>query len=153
MLERNWLLGEAFAIRSKHHESIKALWETKWRFPVLMILPSNIVLGSLTASPQCKIGVYPFHDGSIEDFEPVFKYLIKVCNRAVPDHPQFRNPVVNNDRRTISTTPIATLTPKPSFRNAWSFSTKLPPARLKTLLWPLRSTFVSPVYTASHASP
>lgn len=121
--------------------------------PCIDDLPSDLVLGLLIASPQCKIGVYPFHDGSIEDFEPVFDYLIKVCTCSVADHPQSQNPVVNNDRRTISTTPIAMLTPKPSFRHARPFSTKLPPARLKTLLWPLRSTFVSPVYTASHASP
>lgn len=34
MVKTDWILGEAFDIRSPHHESIKALWETKWRFPV-----------------------------------------------------------------------------------------------------------------------
>ncbi|KAI9814565.1 MAG: hypothetical protein M1827_003120 [Pycnora praestabilis] len=58
MQQKNWMLGEDFNIRGKHHESIKALWDTKWKFP-------------------CKIGVYPFHDGSLEDFEMVFDYLIK----------------------------------------------------------------------------
>ncbi|KAI9870508.1 MAG: hypothetical protein M1830_004143, partial [Pleopsidium flavum] len=66
MLEKNWMLGEAFAIRSKHHDSIKALWETKWRFP-------------------CVKGLYPFHDGSIADFDKVFEHLIKVRNC----HPSF----------------------------------------------------------------
>lgn len=28
------MLGEAFGRRAKHHEGIKALWETKWEFPV-----------------------------------------------------------------------------------------------------------------------
>ena len=27
---------------------------------------------------QCEKGVYPFHDGKLEDFEPVFEDLIKV---------------------------------------------------------------------------
>lgn len=26
-----WTLGDVFATRAKHHESIKALWETKWK--------------------------------------------------------------------------------------------------------------------------
>lgn len=53
-----WILGEDFAVRAKHHESIKALWETKWNFP-------------------CLKSVYPFHDGKYEDFEKVFSHLIK----------------------------------------------------------------------------
>ncbi|KAL8949671.1 MAG: hypothetical protein Q9222_004232 [Ikaeria aurantiellina] len=55
----DWILGSLFNETAKHHESIKALWETKWRFP-------------------CSIGVYPFHDGKLEDFEPVFNRLIKL---------------------------------------------------------------------------
>jgi len=32
---RKWLMGdEAFEARMPHHEGIKALWETKWKFPV-----------------------------------------------------------------------------------------------------------------------
>lgn len=70
--EGDWMLGEAFAKRAKHHESIKALWETKWRYP-------------------CSIGVYPFHDGKLEDFEPVFKYLIEVLSPTLlrPSAPSF----------------------------------------------------------------
>lgn len=34
MVKTDWILGKAFDIRSPHHDSIKALWETKWRFPV-----------------------------------------------------------------------------------------------------------------------
>ncbi|KAI1765695.1 alpha/beta-hydrolase [Hypoxylon sp. FL1150] len=53
-----WLMGaEAFEGRMPHHSGIKALWETKWRFP-------------------CSKAVYPFHDGALEDFEPVFRDLI-----------------------------------------------------------------------------
>ncbi|SLM39687.1 Alpha/beta hydrolase fold-5 [Lasallia pustulata] len=53
-----WIMGDAFTARAKHHASIKALWETKWKFP-------------------CEKGVYPFHDGKFGDFERVFNYLIE----------------------------------------------------------------------------
>lgn len=57
--ERHWIMGaEAFNRRMPHHDGIKALWETKWRFP-------------------CTKSVYPFHDGLYEDFEPVFEHLIE----------------------------------------------------------------------------
>ncbi|XXH02182.1 hypothetical protein Hte_008550 [Hypoxylon texense] len=53
-----WLMGaEAFERRMPHHSGIRALWETKWRFP-------------------CTKSVYPFHDGALEDFEPIFLDLI-----------------------------------------------------------------------------
>ncbi|KAL2072928.1 hypothetical protein VTL71DRAFT_10252 [Oculimacula yallundae] len=55
---RLWQMGDAFEKKMPHHEGIKQLWETKWRFP-------------------CSISVYPFHDGKIEDFEPIFLDLIK----------------------------------------------------------------------------
>lgn len=29
-----WTLGDAFRAKCEHHESMKALWETKWRLPV-----------------------------------------------------------------------------------------------------------------------
>lgn len=32
---KNWIMGNgAFEARMPHHEGIKALWETKWKFPV-----------------------------------------------------------------------------------------------------------------------
>ncbi|KAK3695604.1 Alpha/Beta hydrolase protein [Podospora appendiculata] len=56
---RHWIMGtEAFEARMPHHDGIKALWETKWKFP-------------------CTKSLYPFHDGQFEDFEPIFDYLIK----------------------------------------------------------------------------
>ncbi|KAH7018253.1 Alpha/Beta hydrolase protein [Microdochium trichocladiopsis] len=56
--QRNWLMGEkAFKTSMPHHQGIKALWETKWKFP-------------------CTKSVYPFHDGAYEDFAPVFEHLI-----------------------------------------------------------------------------
>ncbi|KAB5547031.1 pigment biosynthesis protein Ayg1 [Coniochaeta sp. 2T2.1] len=56
---RQWIMGqEAFERKMPHHAGIKALWETKWKFP-------------------CTKSVYPFHDGKYEDFEPIFNYLIE----------------------------------------------------------------------------
>jgi hypothetical protein len=54
----NWILGDLFSKDFGHQGSIKTLWETRWKFP-------------------CKLGVYPFHDGKLEDFEPIFNTLIE----------------------------------------------------------------------------
>ncbi|KLU90742.1 hypothetical protein MAPG_10594 [Magnaporthiopsis poae ATCC 64411] len=55
---RSWMMGaEAFERRMPHHDGIKALWETKWKIP-------------------CSKGLYPFHDGHYDDFEPIFAHLI-----------------------------------------------------------------------------
>jgi hypothetical protein len=57
--KRNWIMGsEAFNRRMPHHDGIRALWDTKWKFP-------------------CTKEVYPFHDGAYADFEPVFAHLIE----------------------------------------------------------------------------
>ncbi|KAI0975955.1 Alpha/Beta hydrolase protein [Xylaria arbuscula] len=54
-----WQMGtEAFERCMPHHGGIKALWETKWRFP-------------------CQKSVYPFHDGEYGDFECIFRHLIE----------------------------------------------------------------------------
>lgn len=42
-----------------HHKSISALWAQKWR-------------------PPCVNGIYPFTDGSVEDFDPIFAELVKL---------------------------------------------------------------------------
>jgi hypothetical protein len=47
-----------------HHTSLRALWELKWRFP-------------------CSLSVYPFHDGKIEDFQPIFEKLIEDNEKGV----------------------------------------------------------------------
>ncbi|KAJ6155488.1 Heptaketide hydrolyase ayg1 [Penicillium chermesinum] len=53
-----WILGEErFNSVYPHKGSIKALWETKWKF----------------CSSK---SIYPFHDGAFEDFEPIFEKLI-----------------------------------------------------------------------------
>ena len=39
---QRWILGEKFQYRSGHHESIKALWESKWKFPVNADIPLKI---------------------------------------------------------------------------------------------------------------
>lgn len=31
---RTWTLGDKFEAKFPHHEGVKALWETKWKFPV-----------------------------------------------------------------------------------------------------------------------
>ncbi|KAK3337528.1 Alpha/Beta hydrolase protein [Cercophora scortea] len=72
---RHWIMGaEAFEARMPHHDGIQALWETKWKFPklssIMMITPTKNHL-------QCTKSVYPFHDGQLEDFEPIFDHLIK----------------------------------------------------------------------------
>lgn len=53
----NWILGDLFLKDYGHEGSIKNLWEMRWMFP-------------------CRRGVYPFHDGKFEDFEPIFNDLI-----------------------------------------------------------------------------
>lgn len=52
-----WILGDLFLKDYGHEGSIKKLWEMRWMFP-------------------CKLGVYPFHDGKFDDFEPIFSHLI-----------------------------------------------------------------------------
>ncbi|KAF7716417.1 Heptaketide hydrolyase [Penicillium ucsense] len=53
-----WMMGEKFNTVYPHKGSVKALWETKWKF-------------------CCDKAIYPFHDGDIKDFEPIFEKLIK----------------------------------------------------------------------------
>jgi pimeloyl-ACP methyl ester carboxylesterase len=53
-----WVLGDLFTKDYGHSGSIQQLWNQRWNFP-------------------CTKGVYPFHDGKFEDFEPIFKYLIE----------------------------------------------------------------------------
>jgi hypothetical protein len=52
-----WILGDLFEKDYGHRGSIAKLWENRWKMP-------------------CQRSVYPFHDGSYEDFEPVFQHLI-----------------------------------------------------------------------------
>ena len=50
--------------RFTHHDSVSALWSNKWRAP-------------------CAAGIYPFTDGRVEDFDPIFAELA----RASADDP------------------------------------------------------------------
>ncbi|KAF2825500.1 alpha/beta-hydrolase [Ophiobolus disseminans] len=52
-----WILGDLLTKDYGHAGSIQKLWEQRWKFP-------------------CTKGVYPFHDGKFEDFEPIFQHLI-----------------------------------------------------------------------------
>jgi hypothetical protein len=42
-----------------HHDNISSLWAQKWR-------------------PPCQHGIYPFGDGNVADFDPIFQELIKI---------------------------------------------------------------------------
>jgi hypothetical protein len=42
-----------------HHDSVSALWSKKWRGP-------------------CTAGIYPFVDGDVEDFDPIFAELVSL---------------------------------------------------------------------------
>ncbi|KZM27464.1 uncharacterized protein EKO05_0010733 [Ascochyta rabiei] len=53
----NWILGDLFEKEYGHRGSIQKLWESRWKMP-------------------CQRSVYPFHDGSFSDFEPIFQHLI-----------------------------------------------------------------------------
>jgi pimeloyl-ACP methyl ester carboxylesterase len=53
----NWILGDKFYAVYPHKNSIKGLWESKWK-------------------AACMKAVYPFHDGTFEDFEHIFEKLI-----------------------------------------------------------------------------
>jgi hypothetical protein len=44
-----------------HHDSVSALWSKKWRGP-------------------CAAGIYPFVDGHVEDFDPIFAELVRLSN-------------------------------------------------------------------------
>jgi hypothetical protein len=35
---KQWMLGEKFEQRMPHHNGIKELWETKWKFPVQALI-------------------------------------------------------------------------------------------------------------------
>ncbi|EAL94052.1 heptaketide hydrolyase ayg1 [Aspergillus fumigatus Af293] len=62
-----WILGDKFDTVFPHKGSLKVLWESRWK-------------------SACSKSVYPFHDGSIEDFEPIFNHLIsKNINDAASD--------------------------------------------------------------------
>jgi Esterase FrsA-like len=44
-----------------HHDSVSALWSQKWRAP-------------------CAAGIYPFTDGKVEDFDPIFAELRRISD-------------------------------------------------------------------------
>lgn len=95
---RQWIMGkDAFEATMPHHEGIRALWETKWKFP-------------------CSKSLYPFHDGKFEDFEPIFEYLIKVSTPfpSLSNNPPLGSLLTPYSPRTTSTTAPPQLTPKPS---------------------------------------
>ncbi|KXX79883.1 hypothetical protein MMYC01_203766 [Madurella mycetomatis] len=55
--QKEYHIGKALYKPAAHHESFEKLWETKWKAP-------------------CKMGVYPFMFGCIQDFEPVAQSIV-----------------------------------------------------------------------------
>lgn len=53
-----WALGEKFNQVYPHHASISALWNLEWK-------------------RACSAQTYPFHDGNLADFSPIFHKLIE----------------------------------------------------------------------------
>jgi len=72
-----YYIGDKLHEKAPHHESIKALWELKWKRPV-ELHPLERSERDLLKLPQCTFGVYPFMDSKLEDFERVFAKLIEV---------------------------------------------------------------------------
>ena len=85
----NWILGDKFDTVYPHQGSIKVLWESKWKFCVCL-LNNRKTHGKLTwIIDQATKSIYPFHDGSVEDFEPIFQKLIAV---SIAKHIEYLNP-------------------------------------------------------------
>jgi hypothetical protein len=80
-----YLIEQSVLERAAHHQSIEALWETKWRKRVsnpqiisrwprtILTVPTRQVV------PQ----IYPFWEGKIEDFEGIFRQLVEVRTQWV----------------------------------------------------------------------
>ena len=49
-LKGQWALGDLLETKSKHHKSIKSLWETKWKMPVRAHRKSKVVIIDLQAT-------------------------------------------------------------------------------------------------------
>src|SRR3978361_819764 len=94
--KKSWIMGEKFESKMPHHNGIKELWETKWKFPV----SAKTLLAFGTYTKQCTKSVYPFHDGKNEDFAPVFEHLIKVSYRRAPN---FNIPLLTPRRMELTT--------------------------------------------------
>lgn len=55
---RHWIMGaEAFEARMPHHDGIKALWETKWKFPVSSCLSLRFSLYDSKHSGAATVGI------------------------------------------------------------------------------------------------
>ena len=37
-VSRRWAIGDKLKIRMPHHDGIEALWETKWKLPVRLLV-------------------------------------------------------------------------------------------------------------------
>ncbi|KAI9779588.1 MAG: hypothetical protein M1816_003469 [Peltula sp. TS41687] len=66
-------IGEAVFQRAAHHDSIKALWDTKW-------------------SKRAATGIHPFNDANLEDFKEVFAQLIEMDLQPPYDFERYAGP-------------------------------------------------------------
>ena len=71
-----YLIENSVLERPPHHQSIKALWETKWRKRVSVFF----VECCQRAKDQSQVvpQIYPFWEGKLEDFKDIFHQLIEV---------------------------------------------------------------------------
>ena len=99
---------------------------------------------------ECSIGVYPFFDGKLEDFEPVITELIKVCpfppESNIYKYIKPASPISAHPTTSTPTQPLSSLSPQRS-KNAPT----LPRSR-RIALSHLLSTSAQRLYTVSLAS-
>jgi len=141
--ESDWMLGEAFSRRAKHHDGIKELWETKWKFPVSLYHSASraIKLTSNSVLHWC----LPLPRRQARGLRASIR--ISYQGMGLGSSPICINDTAHSSR-TISTTRTEMNTPKPSSLSAMLFSRKPRQQQLlSTTLKLLRSTSVSLHYT------
>jgi hypothetical protein len=76
----SYILGNQFRQTFSHHSSVKALWEDLWKKPVSGCFDCHT--RSIADIDQCSMGIYPFVDGKLEDFQEIFDKLIAVSGES-----------------------------------------------------------------------
>lgn len=107
----------------------------------------------MSANCKCSIGIYPFGDGKLEDFEPVFTKLIEVGPLSYLSQ-RYAIFLKQPYRRAIFALPTTlTLTPLPSYTSPPpSNNAPKSPKNWTTSPWHQTSTCAPPLSTASPAS-
>ncbi|KAK8085395.1 alpha/beta-hydrolase [Apiospora hydei] len=73
----NFWIQDKLSTPAVHHQSFKALWETKWKPRSHLVSAVNGMIGVQLTYWQCDMGVYPFMFGATKDFQPVVDEIIK----------------------------------------------------------------------------